>query len=276
MVGASIPRADFGPLGTREFRRICELVRERAGIQLGEAKRQLCQTRLMRRLRALGLRDFAEYVALLDDEHSPEHTELLNAITTNVTAFFREPHHFELLAQLLPGIAKQHRRIRVWSAGCSSGEEPWSIAMIVREALGACTGLDVKILATDIDTNVLAHASAGVYTRDHLEPVGPARRQRFFTPDGTTARVTDDLRSLVTFKQLNLFAAWPMRGPFDVIFCRNVIIYFDTESKARLLRRYHDLLAPDGHLMLGHSESITGGVAGFRLRGRTAYQRGDG
>jgi len=270
--------ADFGPLGPREFRRICELVRERAGIELGESKLHLCQTRLIRRLRALGLKSYTAYVALLDDAHAAEHTELVNAITTNVTSFFREQHHFDLLGKtLLPEIAARSKRIRIWSAGCSSGEEPWSVAITIRQALGACTGLDVKVLATDIDTQVIAHARAGVYKSEHVEPVPNAALQRYFSR-GTGAndgmwRVTDELRSLVTFKQLNLFDPWPMQGPFDLILCRNVIIYFDTENKAKLLRRYHDMLAPNAHLFLGHSESITTGVQGFALVGRTAYRR---
>ena len=280
MLGATASNpADFGTLPAAEFRKICELVRSRTGIELTEAKRQLCQTRLLRRLRALGLRSYREYVALLDDPHAAEHTELINAITTNVTSFYREEHHFELLGKLLRERATQTNRIRIWSAGCSSGEEPWSIAITVREALGTAAGIDVKILATDIDTQVVAHATAGVYTDEAVEPIGRARLQRYFKKGvGANAgswRVGEELRSLVTFKQLNLFEPYPMRGPFDVIFCRNVIIYFDVENKAKLLRRYHDLLIPRGHLMLGHSESITAGVQGFALVGRTAYRKAD-
>jgi chemotaxis protein methyltransferase CheR len=281
-VATASARADYGTLGPREFRRICELVRERAGIELGEAKRQLCQTRLIRRLRALGLPSFAAYVALLDDPASDEHAELINAITTNVTAFFREVHHFELLAKVLPVLAARQRRIRIWSAGCSSGEEPWSVAMTAREAVGDRIdrgALDLKILATDIDTNVLAHAAAGVYLDDNVEPIAVARRKRFFArgagPNAGKWRVGDELRGLVTVKQLNLFGDWPMRGPFDVILCRNVIIYFDVDNKAALLRRYHELIGPDGLLLLGHSESITAGVRGFQTCGRTAYRRID-
>jgi chemotaxis protein methyltransferase CheR len=269
--------SELGPLGDREFRRIVQLVRERTGIELGESKRQLCQTRLIRRVRALGLETYAAYLGVLDDEYSPEHGELVNAITTNVTSFYRESHHFDLVRGTLPGLAAAHKRIRIWSAGCSSGEEPWSYAITVREALGACTGVDVKILATDIDTQVLAHAAAGVYDEDRMEPVTAARRQRYFErgtgPNAGKWRVGDELRSLVTFKQLNLFDAWPMKGPFDVISCRNVIIYFDVPNKAALLRRYHGLLAPGAHLILGHSESITAGVTGFELVGRTAYRK---
>ncbi len=265
------------PLGDREFRRIVDLVRTRAGIELADSKRQLCQSRLSRRLRALGLSDYREYVKLLDNDASPEHGELINAITTNVTAFYREMHHFDFLRELLPKLAKQQKRIRIWSAGCSSGEEPWSMAITIREALGDCSGLDVKVLATDIDTQVLARAAAGVYEAENVKPVSSKRLQTFFTK-GTGAnegkwRVADDLRPLVTFKQLNLFAPWPMQGPFDLISCRNVIIYFDTENKIRLLRGYHKLLGENSHMFLGHSESITPGVTGFVSVGRTAYRK---
>ncbi|MFT3694119.1 MAG: protein-glutamate O-methyltransferase CheR [Kofleriaceae bacterium] len=269
--------AELAPLGDREFRRIVELVRSRAGIELGESKRQLCQTRLGRRLKALSIPDYRAYVKLFDDDDHPEHKELINAITTNVTAFYREQHHFDLLRGLLPKLAATKKRIRIWSAGCSSGEEPWSYAITVREALGSCQGLDVKILATDIDTQVLAKAAAGVYEDENVKPVTQKRLQTYFTRGSGTNdgkwRIADDLRSLVTFKQLNLFAPWPMQGTFDLISCRNVIIYFDVENKVRLLTRYRDLLGTDGHLFLGHSESITPGVTGFVTVGRTAYRK---
>lgn len=265
------------PLGDREFRRICALIRERAGIELGDNKRPLCQTRLLRRLRALGLASYTDYVALLDDPGSSEHVELVNALTTNVTSFFRELHHFEMLAdEILPPLVKRGARIRLWSAGCSTGEEPWSLAMVLREAIGD-RALDARILATDIDTQVLAHARTGAYGEDQVAPVSPVRRQRFLVR-GTGAnrglwRIADELRGLVTFNQLNLFEPWPMHGLFDAIACRNVIIYFDVPNKARLLRGFHDKLHPGGHLLLGHSESLTVGVTGFAACGRTAYRK---
>lgn len=268
-------------LDERQYQRICELVRRRARIELGNAKRQLCQTRLLRRLKALGIPTFKQYLALLDDPHAEEHDELINAITTNVTAFFREDHHFEFLAQhVLPErmAANPDHRLRVWSAGCSSGEEPWSIAMVVREAVPE--GWNTRILATDIDTHVLARAEAGVYKEEQVEPVSLARRKRFLhRGSGANAgkvRVGAELRPLVTFKELNLFEPWPMKGPFDVVFCRNVIIYFDVENKVRLLRHFHDVLAPGGTLFLGHSESLVAGVTGFTPCGRTAYRRDRG
>ena len=276
VTAASAPMGDTRPLGDREFKRICALMRERAGIDLGDNKRTLCQTRLIRRLRALGLSTYREYVALLDDPDHPEHGELINALTTNVTAFFRELHHFEMLGnEVLPKLNERGRRIRLWSAGCSSGEEPWSLAMVAREVFG--DHMDVKILATDIDTQVLAHARAGIYTDEQVAPVSPKRRQRFLAR-GTGDkhgqwRVADELRGLVTFNQLNLFDPWPMRGPFDVISCRNVIIYFDVPNKTKLVRGYHDKLCPGGHLLLGHSESLPTGISGFANVGRTTYRK---
>lgn len=278
MVGvADATLAEPRPLGEREFQRIRALIRDRAGIELGDAKRVLCQTRLSRRLRALGLTDYRAYLAVLDDPDAQEHVELVNALTTNVTSFFRELHHFELLAsQVLPPLIAHGHRVRLWSAGCSSGEEAWSLAMVVHDVLGD-RGADVKILATDIDTDVLARARAGVYTDDQIAPVTVARRKRYLAR-GTGAnrglwRVRDALRGLVRFNRLNLFDPWPMRGAFDVVACRNVIIYFDVPNKQRLLRRFRDQLHPGGYLLLGHSESMPVGVDGFTACGRTAYRK---
>jgi chemotaxis protein methyltransferase CheR len=265
-------------LGEREFRRIRALLRERTGIELGDAKRMLCQSRLLRRLRVLGLRGYREYLELLDDPDSNEHVELVNALTTNVTAFFREMHHFDLLAsQVLPPLVAAGRRIRMWSAGCSTGEEPWSLAMTLHEAIGRRPDLDARILATDIDTQVLATASTGIYTDEQVEPVSPVRRRRYLLRGKGEKlglwRVGEPLRPLVKFHQLNLFAPWPMRGSFDVIACRNVMIYFDAENKAHLLREFRNRLVPGGYLLLGHSESIPGGAEGFASCGRTAYRK---
>jgi len=278
MAAISVATAELRPLGDREFKRICGLIRERAGIELTDAKRTLCQTRLIRRLRALGLDGYPEYVKLLDDPGHPEHDELINALTTNVTSFFREMHHFELLAtDILPPLVKRGARIRLWSAGCSTGEEPWSLAMVVREVIGDGAAVDVKILATDIDTQVLAHAREGIYADEQVAPVSQARRRRFFLRGAGANlgrwRIADELRGLVTFNRLNLFDPWPMRGSFDVISCRNVIIYFDVPNKTRLVTGYRDKLTPGGYLLLGHSESLPQGVTGFTSRGHTAYRK---
>jgi chemotaxis protein methyltransferase CheR len=265
-------------LAPEVFGRLRRIVREHTGIDLGEHKRLLCQTRLARRLRALGLSRFEDYLRELDRPGSGEHAELVNAITTNVTAFFREPHHFELLAsRVLPGLAADpaRTRLRLWSAGCSSGEEPWSMAMVLDEARLPARW-DVKILATDIDTDVLARARDGVYTADRLAHVGESRRQRYFSRGGGRSgawQIAEPLRERVAFRALNLFAAWPMRRPFDVIFCRNVIIYFDEASKQQLVRRFVDALSPGGYLCLGHSESLLHGVDGLQPCGQTSYRK---
>lgn len=264
-------------LGEREFQRIRALIRDRAGIELADSKRVLCQTRLIRRLRALGLSDYRAYVAVLDDPNSQEHGELVNALTTNVTSFFRELHHFELLgSEVLPPLIHSGHRVRLWSAGCSSGEEPWSLAMVVHEVIGD-RDADVKILATDIDTEVLGRARAGVYTDEQVAPVAFSRKQRYLARGTGTNRglwrVRDELRGLVRFNRLNLFDAWPMRGAFDVVVCRNVIIYFDVPNKQRLLRGFHDKLHAGGYLLLGHSESMPVGVEGFTACGRTSYRK---
>jgi chemotaxis protein methyltransferase CheR len=273
MLAATVP-----VLTPEVFARLRKIVRERAGIHLGDHKRQLCQTRLGRRLRALDLASFEAYLSELDRPGSTEHGELINAITTNVTAFFREPHHFELLAStVLPGLVDDpgRTRLRLWSAGCSSGEEPWSLAMVLDEARLPARW-DVKVLATDIDTDVLARARRGVYPDDRLAQVSDARRARYFSQipaERGRWRIADALADRVAFRTLNLFAAWPMRQPFDVIFCRNVIIYFDEASKQQLVRRFVDALAPGGYLCLGHSESLLHGVHGLEPCGRTSYRK---
>jgi chemotaxis protein methyltransferase CheR len=264
-----------------EFDRIRVLVREHTGISLSETKRQLVYGRLARRLRALKLTTFGEYIELLERGEADELEEFTNAVTTNLTSFFREPHHFEYLAQqALPEVvarAAGRNRLRVWCCAASTGEEPYSIAMILREAQSLLAGWDVKLLATDLDSNVLAQGKAGVYTRDRFGTVAGKRVSRFFTEvardGGKRLSATDELRNLVTFKQLNLMHEWPMKGPFDAIFCRNVIIYFDKDTQRALFERMAALQRPGDFLFLGHSESLYRVSDRYELIGRTIYRR---
>ncbi len=275
----SLEEREF-PLLDRDFATIAALVRQRAGIVLGERKRDLVYGRLTRRLRMLRCTSFADYCRLLEGpEGEDERRVMLNAITTNLTHFFREPHHFDHLAnEALPAIMRSRgpgqRRVRIWSAGCSSGEEPYSIATSVREVLRDAAEWDVKILATDIDTEVLARAKAGRYDADRIAAIPPAIRHRYAhpAPDGGF-EMADSLKSLIVFNQLNLLDAWPMRRPFDVIFCRNVVIYFDAPTQRALMKRFARILAPDGWLYVGHSEALFRVSAHFHHLGRTVYQR---
>jgi len=277
----AIAAASDYELSDKQFNRIRELVREHTGIALSEAKRQLVYGRLVRRLRALKLDTFGEYIEMLEEGIEKELEEFTNAITTNLTSFFREPHHFEYLASdVLPQLVARDpgtRRGRIWCCAASTGEEPYSIAMILREAQELLHGWDMKLLATDLDSAVLATGAAGVYNADRLQSVAGARVSRFFHKGSGAQlgkyRVHEDLRSLITFKQLNLMHDWPMRGPFDAIFCRNVIIYFDKETQRALFERMAALQRPGDYLFLGHSESLYRVSDKYELVGRTIYRR---
>ena len=266
----------------RDFAFLREIVTGHSGIMLGEQKRQLVYGRLTRRLRQLRLDSFEQYCAYVEQHLDEELGELINAITTNLTSFFRENHHFEHLAEsALPETMAHNaatRRLRIWSAGCSTGEEPYSIAMTVSETLGSSlSGWDARILATDIDSQVVARAQAGVYQQDRIEGISPARQRRWFSlgtgPNSGKVRVNSDLQELLAFRQLNLLKDWPMRGPFDIIFCRNVVIYFDKDTQKTLFDRYADMLVPNGYLYVGHSESLHRISDRFKLIGKTIYQR---
>jgi chemotaxis protein methyltransferase CheR len=267
-------------LADDDFAFLCSFVYKHCGIVLGEQKRQLVQGRLGRRLRALQLPGFDAYVELLRRDPEGELGELASAISTNVTSFFREMHHYDLLTdELLPRwLDRQGNRLRIWSAGCSTGEEPYALAMVLAEALER-TGrsIDARILATDLSPQALDTARRGEYPLDRLTGVSDARRQRWFLRgDGAyqgLARIHPRLRELVSIEPLNLLHAWPMRGPFDAIFCRNVVIYFDKPTKQKLFERYAELLGPGGYLFLGHSESMYGLSDAFDLVGRTVYRK---
>jgi chemotaxis protein methyltransferase CheR len=277
--------SNYGPqLADAEFEFIRHVIAENAGIVLGPNKRQLVQGRLARRLRELHLPTYESYCDHLRNSGPEELVGLINALTTNVTSFFRENHHFEALASyMLPEAFKrnqQSRRLRIWSAGCSTGEEPYCIAMVARETLPPGQKWDLKILATDIDSEVVATAQRGVYPLDRLTSLTQERLQRHFhrgTGDNAgDAKVRSELSQLISFKTLNLMHTWPMSGPFDVIFCRNVMIYFDQATRERLVSRFAELLAPEGYLCLGHSESIHGTGGPFRLVGKTIYRKTGG
>lgn len=273
----SAPGREF-EMTEADFNRIRQLLKDRSGIDVGAGKRQLVYGRLTRRLRALKLRTFNDYLALVEDASTDEARSFLNSLTTNVTELFREEHHFELLRErLVPEVtALGTRRLRIWSAGCSVGDEPYSIALTLA-ALPDLASWDIKILATDIDSEVLAQGRQGIYQMERIQKLRPNMRALFSRGIGSKAglaRAGDRLRDMITFKQLNLLQDWPMSGPFDVIFCRNVIIYFDTSTKENLVRRFTSLLRPGGFLFLGHSESPAAGCTPLlEPAGRTAFVR---
>jgi len=266
----------------RDFEAVRTALYEHAGISLNDGKRDLVYGRLSRRLRALRFTEFAAYLDFLaSPAGESEMVHFINALTTNLTAFFREPHHFDYLAtNVLPEAMRRHagdRRIRFWSAGCSTGEEPYSIAMVVREAMPNSQNWDLKILATDLDSNVVATAKHGQYAAQRIAGLSKSRASKWFHRAGTqssdTVQVNGSLQELITFKQLNLMSEWPMRGPFDVIFCRNVVIYFDKPTQKKLFARYADMLVDGGCLFLGHSETMHTLSDRFELIGQTMYRK---
>ena len=267
--------------GNEDFEALRTLVKEITGINLSDQKRELVYGRLARRLRALQLRSFAEYREVLASDGGREITELCNAITTNLTSFFREPHHFDYLRDhvLLPMAAEGAgtRRLRIWSAGCSSGEEPYSIAMTVLEAIPDLSRWDIRILATDLDSDVLEKGRRGLYAADRVRGLGQQRLARFFVQrnerDGPYYHVVPELASLITFKQLNLMHPLPMKGPLHAIFCRNVVIYFDKDTQRELFARVSQLQQPGQLLFLGHSESLFKVSDAYALIGRTVHRR---
>lgn len=266
-------------LSEPNFRWVCDTIREVSGIQLNDSKRDLVHNRLARRLGLLGIEDFPDYKAQLLDGNDEEMVNFVNALTTNVTAFYRESHHFDFLEwELVPAFRAQGRRkIRIWSAGCSMGMEPYTIAMTLRESFGA-EDWDARILATDLDTNVLEKAAQGVYPLGELEGIPTALLSKYLLrgkgAQKGMARVKPALQDMVVFRQLNLMdRSWPFRSSFDVIFCRNVVIYFDRPTQQKLFRRYAELLAPDGILCIGHSEVVSACADVLRPMGRSMYRR---
>jgi chemotaxis protein methyltransferase CheR len=273
------------PLEKHEFDRIARFLYDHCGIHLTDTKRDLVKARLAKRLRVTGIDTYGQYIDhVLADPEGIECYEFIDALSTNLTSFFRESRHFDYLAQeLLPEIVRrnQHtRRIRAWSAACSSGEEPYTLAIVLNETLpkiGAGRGWDTKLLATDISTRVLKKAQLGVYGMDRVKSVAPALRGKYFEPrkigGEEHAAVSPQLRSMITFARLNLMERWPFTGPFDFIFCRNVMIYFDKPTQEKLVARYYDLLTPGGVLFTGHSESLTGINHKFDFVEATIYRK---
>lgn len=258
------------------FTKICDIAYQLTGIVLSDHKQNMIYARLSRRLRLLGLNTFDDYCHLLT-AGSPELDEFVNAITTNLTAFFREDHHFDYLrANVLPALNKKNKkssRLRIWSAGCSTGEEPYSIAMVLLSQ-PMFTGWDAKILATDLDSNVIATGRDGFYNKERCASI-PSQYTQYLQPHIASGQVSicDEVRRKVVFKELNLLGAWPMKGPFDVIFCRNVVIYFDKETQKKLFSRYAELLSDNGYLFIGHSENINRVSHDFKSLGQTIYQK---
>lgn len=268
------------PFTAADFRAIADLLYAASGIHLADAKATLVYSRIAKRVRKLGLDSFRDYCSLLkSDPDHPEHASMLSALTTNVTRFFREPHHFQHMASdLLPALiekAKAGGRVRLWSAGCSAGHEPYSMAMTVLEAFPDAGRHDFRILATDIDPLVVDHARRGIYNGGDVEPIAAPLRARFMTASGGSWKVTPAMSEIISFGSLNLMEEWPMRGKFDAIFCRNVAIYFDEPTQTRLFTRFARSLTADGRLYIGHSERslipelVSAGLTIYRLKGQS-------
>jgi chemotaxis protein methyltransferase CheR len=287
------PRKEFSkpPPPSREFtftdddfHAISRLVYSKTGIVLKDHKSDMVYSRLARRLRALGLKSFADYRHLIGDpDGEGELGFLVNAVTTNLTHFFREIHHFKHLAEVpLRQFSANYKKgkgkhLRIWSAGCSSGAEPYSIAMTMRRSLPSLSSLDAKILASDLDTSMLDNGRSGTYPIDMLEKIPERFASKFIkvgkgSADGTFD-VSPSLKEMITFNQLNLLNAWPMKGLFDAIFCRNVMIYFDNPTKEKLVERFAKYLKPHGYLYVGHSESVNKIETWYEPQGQTIYRK---
>ncbi|KGD86321.1 protein-glutamate O-methyltransferase CheR [Rhizobium sp. YS-1r] len=279
------------PLTRRDLSEIAAMIYADAGIYLNDSKASLVYSRLSKHIRALGLRGFRDYCALVaSPDGAVARREMLSHLTTNFTRFFRENHHFEHLRdEVLPGLinrAKSGGRVRIWSAACSDGQEPYSIALTVLSLLPNAADYDFRILATDIDPKILAAAKAGIYDENALETMTPAMRKQWFREIEVNGRrkfqIDERVKKLITFNELNLMAQWPFKGNFDVIFCRNVVIYFDEPTQMKIWSRFASLLAEGGHLYIGHSERVSGdaknlfdniGITTYRYAGQNAGRK---
>ena len=268
-----LPMTQRLALSDAHFRRICQLIYQRAGIVLADHKRDMVYNRLVRRLRTLGLDDFGRYLSMLEaNANSAEWQAFINSLTTNLTAFFREAHHFPVLAE---HARKRSGEYRIWSAAASTGEEPYSLAITLADTLGTAPGR-WKVFASDIDTEVLQKAQSGIYRQEELKTLSPQQLQRYFMrgtgPHDGLVRVRGELANHVEFAPLNLLdKQYNVPGPFDAIFCRNVMIYFDRETQEAILKRFVPLLKPGGLLFAGHSENFSNLSRDFWLRGQTVY-----
>lgn len=265
------------PFGAADFKRVRDMIYKKAGIALADSKHEMVYSRLSRRLRALNLETFTQYLDILESQpNSNEWESFTNSLTTNLTSFFRESHHFPILAEHAKSVGGP---LNIWCSASSTGEEPYSIAITMCEAFGTLKP-PVKIIATDIDTNVLRTCEAGVYPLERIEKMPKDQLKQFFLRgkgdrDGFV-KVRKEVRDLITFRQLNLLGNdWPLEGPFDVIFCRNVMIYFDKPTQAKILSRFVPLMKPNALLFAGHSENFLYASNALKLRGKTVYELND-
>lgn len=284
MIGSNSPQVEPTgmksiPFADAEFSFIAQFAHKNYGLNLTASKKDMVYSRLLKRLRKLGMRDFASYLALLNSAAAnTEHSELLSALTTNVTQFFREKHHFDYLRDsVLPVLVARARagyRVRLWSAGCSAGQEAYSMALTVLAMCPEAEKLDFKILASDIDQQIIKFAKAASYPITELVAI-PNEYHNFVVPTQTKVfGFVPSVRKIISFAELNLIADWPFSGPFDAIFCRNVAIYFDAETQARLWHRFAAMIPAEGHLFIGHSERVSGPASDMmKSVGVTAYRK---
>jgi chemotaxis protein methyltransferase CheR len=263
----------------KDFKFIVNYAFEKTGISISDNKKDMIYSRIAKRIRALKLDTFAQYCNYLSGNNGgDEIADFVNAVTTNLTKFFREMHHFEHLQKIsLPnsiGVNQNTKKLRIWSAGCSSGMEPYSIAMTLRKMLPNINSWDAKILATDIDTNMLATGTSGIYNADAEKDI-PKEFAEYLSKAAQPKKIemSSKIKNLISFKHLNLIEPWPMSGPFDIIFCRNVVIYFNKDTQKGIFDKYADLLRPDGYLYIGHSESLYNVSDRFELVGKTTYRK---
>ena len=267
----------FTSMNRETFKKFVALIYEKSGITLNDNKEALVTSRIAKRMRKLSIATHSDYLRyVLDDTSGEEIVNMLDVISTNVTHFFREGEHFDFMREKMKGwLEKGNRQFTIWSAGCSSGEEPYTMAMVLREVTGGYN-VNLRILATDISTRILARSKEGVYDAKKAESIPHSYRDRYFDKsgynEGAVYSARDTLRSLITFKRLNLSVVpFPMKGPMDFIFCRNVMIYFDNKVRVNLLGEFHRLLKPGGYLCVGHAESLTGMLGGFKAIRPSVY-----